>query len=203
VNPRPVMPGGLFGERDWNGGERLAVSQRQMARLRPCRTFLSHLPSLDSRRTNKRHIATVIGTGRRAPARSSCASPIKPETTFGNVKAGVLADKGPSFKSGNFCACDPRLGLAGVMFQLITEDASTLRLNIGFDETCTRAATTRPSEVSPSHTDHDTSRPSAGNRNWKIAPCGRLGLARNCPPWASMIVLQIESPMPMPLDFVV
>jgi hypothetical protein len=36
-----------------------------------------------------------------------------------------------------------------------------------------------------------------------MAPHGRLGLARNCPPWASMIVLQIESPMPMPLDFVV
>jgi hypothetical protein len=49
----------------------------------------------------------------------------------------------------------------------------------------------------------DSSRPSAGSRNWKMAPCGRLGLARNCPPWASMIVLQIESPMPMPLDFVV
>lgn len=27
----------------------------------------------------------------------------KPETTFGNVKADVLADKDPSFKRGNFC----------------------------------------------------------------------------------------------------
>jgi hypothetical protein len=28
----------------------------------------------------------------------------KPETTFGNVKADVIADKEPSFKRGNFCA---------------------------------------------------------------------------------------------------
>jgi HD domain len=28
----------------------------------------------------------------------------KPETTFGNVKADVLADKDPSFKRGNFCS---------------------------------------------------------------------------------------------------
>ena len=28
----------------------------------------------------------------------------KPQTTFGNVKADVLADKDPSFKPGNFCA---------------------------------------------------------------------------------------------------
>jgi HD superfamily phosphodiesterase len=28
----------------------------------------------------------------------------KPETTFGNVKADVLADKDPSFKGGNFCS---------------------------------------------------------------------------------------------------
>jgi HD superfamily phosphodiesterase len=28
----------------------------------------------------------------------------KPETTFGNVKADVLADKAPSFKRGNFCS---------------------------------------------------------------------------------------------------
>ena len=28
----------------------------------------------------------------------------KPQTTFGNVKADVLADKDPSFKRGNFCA---------------------------------------------------------------------------------------------------
>src|ERR1700689_1887791 len=28
----------------------------------------------------------------------------KPETTFGNVKADVLADKGPSFRRGNFCS---------------------------------------------------------------------------------------------------
>jgi hypothetical protein len=27
----------------------------------------------------------------------------KPETTFGNVKADVLADKDPTFKRGNFC----------------------------------------------------------------------------------------------------
>jgi hypothetical protein len=27
----------------------------------------------------------------------------KPETTFGNVKADVLADKDPSFRRGNFC----------------------------------------------------------------------------------------------------
>jgi len=27
----------------------------------------------------------------------------KPETTFGNVKADVLADKDPSFRPGNFC----------------------------------------------------------------------------------------------------
>jgi len=28
----------------------------------------------------------------------------KPETTFGNVKADVLADKDPTFKRGNFCS---------------------------------------------------------------------------------------------------
>jgi hypothetical protein len=28
----------------------------------------------------------------------------KPDTTFGNVKADVLADKDPTFKRGNFCA---------------------------------------------------------------------------------------------------
>jgi hypothetical protein len=27
----------------------------------------------------------------------------KPETTFGNVKADVLADKDPDFQRGNFC----------------------------------------------------------------------------------------------------
>jgi hypothetical protein len=28
----------------------------------------------------------------------------KPDTTFGNVKADVLADKDPHFKRGNFCS---------------------------------------------------------------------------------------------------
>ena len=28
----------------------------------------------------------------------------KPETTFGNVKADVLADKDPLFRRGNFCS---------------------------------------------------------------------------------------------------
>ncbi|HXO96161.1 MAG TPA: hypothetical protein VN857_06225, partial [Chthoniobacterales bacterium] len=28
----------------------------------------------------------------------------KPETTFGNVKADVLADKNPAFRRGNFCS---------------------------------------------------------------------------------------------------
>jgi hypothetical protein len=28
----------------------------------------------------------------------------KPETTFGNVKADVVADKDPNFKPGNFCS---------------------------------------------------------------------------------------------------
>ena len=28
----------------------------------------------------------------------------KPDTTFGNVKADVLADKDPTFKCGNFCS---------------------------------------------------------------------------------------------------
>ncbi len=28
----------------------------------------------------------------------------KPETTFGNVKADVLADKDPDFHRGNFCS---------------------------------------------------------------------------------------------------
>jgi len=28
----------------------------------------------------------------------------KPETTFGNVKADVLADKDPHFTRGNFCS---------------------------------------------------------------------------------------------------
>jgi hypothetical protein len=29
---------------------------------------------------------------------------LKPETTFGNVKADVIADKDPSFRRGNFCS---------------------------------------------------------------------------------------------------
>ena len=28
----------------------------------------------------------------------------KPDTTFGNIKADVLADKDPTFKRGNFCS---------------------------------------------------------------------------------------------------
>ncbi len=28
----------------------------------------------------------------------------KPDTTFGNVKADVLADKDPAFRRGNFCS---------------------------------------------------------------------------------------------------
>jgi len=41
---------------------------------------------------------------RRYPARpSTTASNHKPETTFGNVKADVLADKDPGFHRGNFC----------------------------------------------------------------------------------------------------
>ena len=28
----------------------------------------------------------------------------KPDTTFGNVKADVLADKDPTFRRGNFCS---------------------------------------------------------------------------------------------------
>jgi len=28
----------------------------------------------------------------------------KPQTTFGNVKADVLADKDPAFQRGNFCS---------------------------------------------------------------------------------------------------
>ncbi|MFT9640223.1 phosphohydrolase, partial [Alcaligenes phenolicus] len=28
----------------------------------------------------------------------------KPDTTFGNVKADVLADKDPHFHAGNFCS---------------------------------------------------------------------------------------------------
>jgi hypothetical protein len=28
----------------------------------------------------------------------------KPDTTFGNVKSDVLADKDPTFKRGNFCS---------------------------------------------------------------------------------------------------
>jgi len=31
------------------------------------------------------------------------ATHLKPETTFGNVKADVLADKDPSFRPENFC----------------------------------------------------------------------------------------------------
>ena len=36
----------------------------------------------------------------------------RPETTFGNVKADVLADKDPAFQRMNFCQRDPRLRLA-------------------------------------------------------------------------------------------
>jgi hypothetical protein len=37
----------------------------------------------------------------------------KPETTFGNVKADVLADKDPAFKRGNFCSVIRNSGWRG------------------------------------------------------------------------------------------
>jgi HD superfamily phosphodiesterase len=37
----------------------------------------------------------------------------KPETTFGNVKADVLADKDPHFKRGNFCSVIRRSAWSG------------------------------------------------------------------------------------------
>jgi HD superfamily phosphodiesterase len=37
----------------------------------------------------------------------------KPDTTFGNVKADVLADKEPSFRPGNFCAVIRRSAWSG------------------------------------------------------------------------------------------
>ena len=38
----------------------------------------------------------------------------KPETTFGNVNADVLADKDPQLQARQLLQCDPRLGVAGV-----------------------------------------------------------------------------------------
>jgi hypothetical protein len=38
--------------------------------------------------------------------------------------------------------------------------------------------------------------------NWKTAPRGSFGLAHNRPPFASMIDLHIDSPIPKPPDFV-
>jgi hypothetical protein len=35
----------------------------------------------------------------------------KPETTFGDVKADVLADKDPRFQRLNFCSVDPRFAV--------------------------------------------------------------------------------------------
>ena len=43
----------------------------------------------------------------------------------------------------------------------------------------------------------------SGTVNVKAAPWGSLGVAQRRPPWASTIERQIESPMPMPLGFVV
>ena len=43
----------------------------------------------------------------------------------------------------------------------------------------------------------------AGKVNWNIAPRGRLASAHKRPPWASMMDRQIESPIPIPLVFVV
>src|SRR5260221_2203378 len=42
-----------------------------------------------------------------------------------------------------------------------------------------------------------------GTMNWKTAPRGDCGDAQRRPPWASTIDRQIDSPMPMPLGFVV
>src|SRR5712671_5340756 len=43
----------------------------------------------------------------------------------------------------------------------------------------------------------------AGIVNRNRAPCDACPVAHSRPPWASMIERQIESPMPMPFDFVV
>src|SRR3954467_7044762 len=42
-----------------------------------------------------------------------------------------------------------------------------------------------------------------GSVNSNVAPKGTFGVTHSRPPWASMIERQIESPIPMPLDFVV
>jgi hypothetical protein len=42
----------------------------------------------------------------------------KPETTFGNVKADVLVDKGSSLRAGKFLQRDPRLALVGLSVRL-------------------------------------------------------------------------------------
>jgi hypothetical protein len=44
---------------------------------------------------------------------------------------------------------------------------------------------------------------STGNMNEKIAPPSGLFSAKIFPPWASMIVLHIDSPRPIPVLFVV
>jgi hypothetical protein len=42
-----------------------------------------------------------------------------------------------------------------------------------------------------------------GSLNWNIAPRGKLGEARSCPPCASIIFRLIASPNPVPSDLVV
>ena len=57
---------------------------------------------------NVKRLSTRIGapsTSRKTSLkRSTTASSTNPETTFGNVKADVLADKDPAFRRGNFCS---------------------------------------------------------------------------------------------------
>jgi hypothetical protein len=42
-----------------------------------------------------------------------------------------------------------------------------------------------------------------GTVNWKTVPDGSIASAQSRPPWASMMERQIDSPIPIPLRFVV
>lgn len=65
-----------------------------------------------------REIHGLIDTGRHISKRISSRRSYdgikhKPETTFGNVKADVLADKDPSFQGENFCRMIRRSAWSG------------------------------------------------------------------------------------------
>ena len=91
---------------------------RRRARARLVKAYPSH--AVISKRTSSRPSMT--------------GSRHKPETTFGNVKADVLADKDPHFHRGNFCVViDSQIALAGLTAILVEEPASPRRVTDRID----------------------------------------------------------------------